>query len=550
MYLFYSAICSIMERSLRSIIWINSLDQVMTDPQVSFAQMGKHFIISGGLLFIRYLICSKRHIWAYHSGFQERNTRLAGIQREWLQADASRTQNRNEVFKMTQDIRELGHLIAESHARIAIDLVPGIVSVVIGCLQLIRYIDCPVSYYSILYIIGLEYIYTLSVKYQNQKDTQATLLVRDTQSRMFACAAESIQNKELVLSLGRVAYELDIFKSLCWVSFSNEMERTRIFNWISSMTHWMSQLVYIGILIITRPYIDQKTHMLWILYFTKEIRNGFQEIYHYFKRIRHRVELYLSIQDKIVNTSNTSKITIGNKIKINSLSYRYGDEKVIDNLSFSEDVFNSNRYTIIMGKNGSGKSTLCKILSGCITDIEIAKHGCFMRPESNNCLVCEQHPQVFESQSVLYNIAYGTDDIYQKRYLDNQGFYRDISQYLDMESFIDHDTLVSSLSGGERQKVCLLRAYVRSIQCQDDIKFLILDEWDSALDLYSRQIGFRLIEEIVESTHCRVIWVSHTEIPNLLDSEHAMGLILDSGKNHVYGRYSEMWNKYSDIDNT
>lgn len=545
MHLFGSSVCSVIERCLRSIIWISSLDQVMTDQDISLLDMMKYFFVCGGLLFVRYVVCSKRHVWAYHSGFLERINKLATIQKQWLQHNRIAGRDRNKIFKTTQDIQELGSLIEKCQARVAIDLVPGILSVIIGFVQLIRYITPPVSYFCICYLLGLEYLYTICVDYQNQKDDEATKLIRATRSKMYASASESIQNRELIISLERIGYEIDIFENMSSISFSHEMNGTRIFNWLSSMTHWMSKLVYIGILIISRNYIEKDSHMLWVLYFAQEIRNGCQEIHTYYKYLRRRNELAREIYHIIDENDTYPVVNISNTIKVKSLSYSYGDKKILDNLSFPDKVFIKNRYTVVMGKNGSGKSTLCKILSGYLKNINLEDGGSFSCPPPNRILVCEQHPLLFESQTVLYNIAYGTDDIYQEKYLTNKEFYREVAKSLDMESFIDNDTTVSTLSGGERQKVCLLRAYVRSIQNQNNVDLLILDEWDSALDLDSRQKGFQLIEEIMDSTHCQVVWVSHTEIPYLIKSDKATGIILDSGKHYVYGKYSEMWNKYS-----
>ena len=52
---------------------------------------------------------------------------------------------------------------------------------------------------------------------------------------------------------------------------------------------------------------------------------------------------------------------------------------------------------------------------------------------------------------------------------------------------------VYKLSGGERQKICLLRAYIYS---QYNNNLLLLDEWDSALDNHSKNVGFEIIEKI------------------------------------------------------
>lgn len=153
--------------------------------------------------------------------------------------------------------------------------------------------------------------------------------------------------------------------------------------------------------------------------------------------------------------------------------------------------------------------------------------------------MCEQNPNLFESKSVLYNIAYGTDDIYQDKYLQKLDFYREIADNIEMGQLLE--TPCCKLSGGERQKTCLLRAYLRSIQKQQEVDLLILDEWDSHLDVESKRQGLRLIQEIMDSTRCAVIWVSHNYIPELPSNTRAV--ILQSNR-VIEGSYQEVWKQH------
>ena len=164
MYIVGASIFSVMERYLRSVIWMNNLDQVITTKsQVSFT-MFKELAMCGGLLFIRYAICSRRHMWAYYSAIKRRNNKLLNIQRGWLNNNLYFVTNRNIIQSTVHTIEKLGKQIEQSHARIAIDLIPGIVSVCIGIYQLLYYIDAPMSYICIGYLAFLEIIYTISSK--------------------------------------------------------------------------------------------------------------------------------------------------------------------------------------------------------------------------------------------------------------------------------------------------------------------------------------------------------------------------------------------------
>ena len=77
------------------------------------------------------------------------------------------------------------------------------------------------------------------------------------------------------------------------------------------------------------------------------------------------------------------------------------------------------------------------------------------------------------------------------------------------------------------------------IQKKKEVDLLLLDEWDSHLDVESRQRGFRLIQEIMETTGCTVVWVSHNYIPELGTSARAV--ILESNQ-VIEGDYADIWN--------
>ena len=198
-------------------------------------------------------------------------------------------------------------------------------------------------------------------------------------------------------------------------------------------------------------------------------------------------------------------------IALRSISLSYGKKIVFDKKTFADNAFEKNKYTIITGPNGVGKSSLCKILCGYITPFrngDPKQLVCI--PEPDNIVVCEQTPLFFETKTVLYNIAYSTDDIYNNAYLNKKEKYRKICSKLNMERFIDDDIIISSISGGERAKVSLLRSYAKSIERKVDL--IVVDEWEAFLDKESREKGLEIIEEMRKSHGCAVVWVTHGSI--------------------------------------
>lgn len=167
-----------------------------------------------------------------------------------------------------------------------------------------------------------------------------------------------------------------------------------------------------------------------------------------------------------------------------SLSKRYGDKVLFDDLSF--EIVGSESVAII-GDNGTGKSTLLKVL---------------MNQEEANCGRIRIAPQVktaYLPQAVEFNdeqrSAYDTM-LYETNCTPQQARDR-----LAMFGFRGDSvkTMVGALSGGERSrlKLCMLMG--------SDINLLILDEPTNHLDIASRE----WIESSLLEYDKTLLFVSH-----------------------------------------
>ena len=75
--------------------------------------------------------------------------------------------------------------------------------------------------------------------------------------------------------------------------------------------------------------------------------------------------LYIREKDSNYNKSNSTDISFKNEISIQSISFKYTQERgdVINNLNLK---INKNTLTLITGSSGSGKSTLIELLTGIL----------------------------------------------------------------------------------------------------------------------------------------------------------------------------------------
>ena len=188
------------------------------------------------------------------------------------------------------------------------------------------------------------------------------------------------------------------------------------------------------------------------------------------------------------------------KIELMEVSFKYDDTIIIDNMSL---CLSKGKIHIICGDNGTGKSTLLYIIigmqignySGQVYYNDIAMNEIDMYTMRKQHIgISDQEPSLF-TDTISYNIHLDNSLLNEQKdqHIDT------LSNMLGLDSFINSlpqnlDTIVnehsSNLSGGEKQKISILRAFAKN----PDV--LILDEPTSALDNDSRTNLRRYLNEI------------------------------------------------------
>lgn len=224
---------------------------------------------------------------------------------------------------------------------------------------------------------------------------------------------------------------------------------------------------------------------------------------------------YVSYQ-RIIEFENLKDDNCGNmniedveEIFLDNFSYTYNTQnKIIDNINYK---FKVNEIYFISGKNGSGKTTLVNSILGLYSEYDgnilvdgysIKNINMYSFREKFVSFI-DQHgllinSSIYENISLNQNISIKTIETY----LLDFGLikaYDEANEYLSKNI----NELSSNLSGGECQKICLIREFLR------DKKVMIFDEPTSYLDVYSKNVFIKYVRNLKEN-HI-VIIISHDE---------------------------------------
>lgn len=170
--------------------------------------------------------------------------------------------------------------------------------------------------------------------------------------------------------------------------------------------------------------------------------------------------------------------------------------KALDNINFSID---KGTITALIGPNGSGKSSIIKSILGLIEyqgNINI-----FGKPAKANLHRLGYVPQRFSFDPTF---PVTVREFISMVILSDQKNSRSVSQVLE---YVEGETLVnrqlSSLSGGQLQRVLLARALIRRPS------LLLLDEPEAGVDVGGEQTFYDLMEKLVKDEELTALVASH-----------------------------------------
>ncbi|WP_373757869.1 ATP-binding cassette domain-containing protein [Jeotgalibaca porci] len=189
-------------------------------------------------------------------------------------------------------------------------------------------------------------------------------------------------------------------------------------------------------------------------------------------------------------------------LEVKHLSFSVGEKEILKDISFK---IQKGDFLTIKGPSGSGKSTLLKLLAAIMNPSagEIIYKG---KPLSEYEITDYRKEVSYSFQNAALFGTTVADNLMFPYEIRNEPFDRDraialLDKVMLSEQYLDQK--ITELSGGEKQRVALIRNVLFTPEV------LLLDEVTSALDAENRKVISEAILRLNRENNITVLWVTH-----------------------------------------
>lgn len=229
------------------------------------------------------------------------------------------------------------------------------------------------------------------------------------------------------------------------------------------------------------------------------------------------------------------------RILLDNIRFGYTKKSILfDNLTIDFEDKNDKGYIYaLMGSSGSGKTTLLKLI---LDLLKVNKGKILTEPLSPIISYIPQEPVLFEhltpkQNATFFNNLKGYHKIFDKDRFDY------LVGLMGMREILDNVKDIKQLSGGEKQRLAILRALSISPH------ILLLDEPLTGLDSESKNEILILIKNIVTEFKLLVIYITHhfSETNLIADEIVYISGSKDNSNNKVYHKKTNDFIKHPPI---
>lgn len=315
------------------------------------------------------------------------------------------------------------------------------------------------------------------------------------------------------------------------------------------------QVIFLGLIAIITPFIvlfmDLEAEpkvvavlMVMVLFLSGVLFTGFMKIM-YVSMYAYMGTAAVDKLENIFSDMQKDRLEFGNldqfehyDIEFDHVSFGYGDEMILDDLSFK---LLSNKSYALVGASGSGKSTIAKLISG------------FYRINSGAIKIGGKNIEQYSEDAIVKSIAFVFQDsklfktsIYENVKMANPNVKdEEVFQALHLAGCDEllnkfprkEHTVIGAkgvfLSGGEKQRIAIARAILK------DAKIIIMDEASAAVDPENEHELQKAFRNLIHGK--TVIMIAHR-----LSSIRAVDeiLVMEKGKIVERGSDSELMSKH------
>jgi iron(III) transport system ATP-binding protein len=223
-------------------------------------------------------------------------------------------------------------------------------------------------------------------------------------------------------------------------------------------------------------------------------------------------------------------------LEVSHLDVKFGDRKVISDLSFS---LSSGEIASLLGPSGCGKTTLLRAIAGLLTPSGgtirlgtqlVGLSSLSLAPHKRSTGYVPQQGALFPHLNVARNIAFGID---KKKFSRSQIESR-TSEMLELIGMSGYEqAMPTELSGGQLTRVALARALAIKP------KMVLLDEPFSALDAHLRNELRADVIALLRSLGATAILVTHDREEALVASDKV--ILMRAGTIAQYGSPEDVY---------
>lgn len=320
---------------------------------------------------------------------------------------------------------------------------------------------------------------------------------------------DSLYNYEAIYTYDNKTFEVEKYDKALKNVESNSTELARSM-YLLNLTQKGIWCVMTVIIILKACYdgkmirIEKFTYLISIIGIVMKSMDNLGFMYGKFKTALLNAKLTLIQYEIIKNNSLRTALRLNNELAVRNMSIKKGGKTIFENINFS---IKKGEKVAIIGKNGIGKSTLLKALIGLNAyegDVKIDDLNLSDLSDTSKKNIIAYVPQnaILFDDTVLNNIKYGNRKVYDEDvYAVSKKFgIHDSILRLEKGYFTEVGEQGKKLSGGERQKVLILRAILRGTS------IILMDEPTSSLD---KQSEMNIISEIVKMKDITVLSIVH-----------------------------------------